>query len=134
MKTYTWNFQKEAERWDNGAHDSIEACIEEANDCAVEDGEQHNDTVYIGEVLPFASAVDAVDVLDMLKEQACDFAGEYGDDWEAYDPKKRDELDELSAALTATVCAWMEKYGYTPCFYVVENVKAHRMGVEGRVR
>jgi hypothetical protein len=78
----------------------------------------------------FAPYIDAESVLDGIQAQASDFCGEPGDEWYAYDHKKHDELDELSDELTAVVIAWFEKYGYSPLFWAVENIKEYPLSAD----
>lgn len=127
IKKYTWNFNENAEIWSNDTFDTVEECIADAN--RVIDEGKYNDLttpekVFVGVAIPYIPSVDAESVLDALEEQASDF-GEAGDDWVAYNPKNKDELDELASGLTAMVTAWLEKYGYTPSFYSLENVKPY---------
>lgn len=130
MEKYSWNFNEDAELWDNDAHDTIEACAEDATATAAEYGKDYHKTVYVGENSPFVPYVDAEAILEAVEEQACEFAGEIGGDWYACDSKKPEQLEELSGALTAVVNEWMKKYGYYPEFYAVENVKAYPLKLE----
>lgn len=136
MKKYTWNFNEDAEIWDNGMHDTIEECIRNAMQEVEETdwAEEEQDppvTVFIGECDPFVPHVDGETVLDMIEEQASEFCGEYGDEWDAYDRKKRDELDELDTQLTAVVVDWMKKHGYSPDFYAIEDITEHTLPEAG---
>lgn len=125
---YSWDFNRDCEIWRNCPCDSIQECIEQAKQ-AIHSGEyctaEPPKVVYIGANVPFVPQVDPDNVLDQLECEASDFAGEVGGDWMAYNHKKRDELDELADSLSAVVVAWMDKYGYTPTFYAVQNIKEY---------
>lgn len=122
MEKYSWSFSENDEIWRDSA-DSVEDCIYQAKEEA--DGK---DVVYIGKNIAFVPCVDAKYVLESLQEQASDFAGDIGDDWDAYDYKTmRPALDELSVELTAAVVAWLKKHGRAPSFYQVENVSPHSL-------
>ena len=128
MEKYSWNFNGDAENWGNDTHDTIDRCLADAREAVADGNYQEDETptvVYIGQNEPFAPWVDAEMVLEALQEQAGDFAGEVGGDWDAYDCKKTDELNELSETLTAAVDAWMEKYGYTPHFWAINRIKEY---------
>ncbi|HMM31599.1 MAG TPA: hypothetical protein PKB13_07465 [Clostridia bacterium] len=128
MEKYSWDFNGEAENWYNETYDTIEECLEDARSVAEDETYGSNEPpekVYIGENKPFVPRVDAECVLDLLEEQACEFAGEVGYDWDSYDHKKQDELDELSQSLTDVVMAWLKKHGRAPVFYAVEDIKEY---------
>ena len=130
MKKYSWNFDEDAEMWGNDTHDTIEECIEDAQDELTLDHTILTQNVFIGENMPFLPYVDAERLLDNLQEDASEFAGEVGGDWNAYDYKKRDEIDELSAKLSEVVVEWMKKYGYYPEFYQVSDIKEYVINVK----
>lgn len=130
MGKYIWNFNGDAETWNNDTYETIEECIADAQATAKENGEDYHDVVYIGECNPFVPCVDAEMVLDNLEERAYEFAGEVGLDWEAFNCNKRDEIDELSNALSAIVIEWLKKHGYYPEFYAVENIKPYPLKQE----
>lgn len=137
MKKYTWTYDEDAEIWNNGMYDSIEECIQDATQEADEtdwDGEERARRpafVYVGECWDFTPSVDGEYVLDNIQEQAGEFAGEVGYDWDAYDHKKRDEIEELNDQLSAVVIAWQKKYGYEPCFYAVMDSTKHDLPEAG---
>lgn len=133
MKQYTWNFDGEAELWQNDICDGVAECVAAAREVAKEDGDDHGNTVYIGEINPFVPYVDAASLLDTIEEDACEFADEAAEDWRAYDPHVHDELDELSEALTKEVNAWLKKHGRMPSFYAVESIKAYPLLPETEV-
>ena len=123
MNKYYWSFDGDAELWNNSAN-SVEDCIFQANTENGYDGYEH-ETVYIGESVPFVPTVDAESVLEQIQADACEFAGEIGEEWNAYNYKKMDEIAELNDALTKVVHDWMRKYGYYPNFSQVNNIKPY---------
>lgn len=128
MEKYSWNFNREAEIWCNDSHNTVEECLKHAKQAIQEKDyttPEPPPAVFIGENVPFVPYVDPETVLDHLEEQASEFAGESGDDWYAYSPKKREELDELGEALSNVVMNWLEKYGYKPEFYAIQNIKQY---------
>lgn len=128
-KKYTWNFDEDAELWQNDDFSTVEECIEDANYYADEENLE-NGNVYVGEVIPFKLSVDAKSVLDKLQEDVFEFAGEASESWELYDYKKKNELEELSRALTDTVNAWLKKYKREPVFYSIQNIEAYPINKE----
>jgi len=141
MEKYSWDFDGDAERWNNDSHDTVEECVEDAI-CAITAGE-HNyaetpAVVYIGENREFIPRVDVTQILDALEEQAYDECGEIGGDWQTYDWKKkeRDDVEELAEELNKVVIAWLTKYSRVPHFYTVENIKEYPLNLDagsGRV-
>lgn len=117
-KEYTWNFNKDAELWNNGIFDTVGDCINDARDYMTAES-----VVYVGEVASFGISVDSEIMLDDLEEQAFESCGESSEGWNAYDHKKRDEINELNEKLSEIVSEWMKKYGYEPYFYAVGNIK-----------
>ena len=128
MNEYIWDFDDGAEYWYNDTYETIEECIEDALLTSKEEDEEY-DTVYIGEVNKFIPTIDAERILDMLQEDAYEEVGEIGGDWNAYDYKKRNEIDELSEALTEVVHSWLKKCGYYPSFCTIENVKKYPLNL-----
>ena len=65
---------------------------------AVIDGDYQTDepptVVYIGENIPFIPTVDVERMLENVEEQACDYVA-IGGDWQAYNYKQKEELQEL---------------------------------------
>lgn len=125
---YTWKFG-EYGIWGNGEHETIEECLIEAKR-VLEDGEYYTDKaqieVYIGECVPYIPEVDAVNVLDNIKEQAYSFT-DLAEDWECCNIKKEDELEELTKSLSNVVNEWFKKYGYDPHFWSVEKFKKYQL-------
>ena len=131
MNKYTWTFRNGEEIYRNDIHDSMAGCIAAACAECEADGVEH-ERVYIGIVEPFVPRVDGARVLEFVEEDAADFCGEVGSDWDAFDPKKQDELKELDDALTAVAVAWMDKYGYAPRMYAVTDVMEYPLWRRGR--
>lgn len=120
---YTWEWNRDTEIWNNDEYDTLEECIKAAKEEAKLD--KHKTVVYIGECVPYAPKADCTDVLDRMQEQAEETCGEAGEDWEAYDWHKKDELEELDRTITTAACDWMKAYGYYPACYSIQNIKAY---------
>ncbi len=128
-KKYSWNFE-ETESWGNEIYDTVEECIIAACNAVMERDYMTYEpptTVYVGEIEKFVPYVCPERVLEDIEEQASDFAGEAGCDWDAYDPKKQKELNELEKTLSLIVNEWLKKYGYTPSLYTIHNIKEHTL-------
>lgn len=125
-KEYTWNFNKDAELWNNEIFTTESECINDAKDYMTAES-----VVYVGEVVHFGISVDSEIMLDALEEEAFEFCGESSEGWNAYDHKKRDEINELNEQLSSIVSEWMKKYGYEPYFYAVENITQFSLEVQG---
>ena len=134
MRKYTWEFNSDAEIWGNDICETIADCIEAAKQTIENDEHGYAESptvVYIGESVPFTISVDSETTLDALEEQADEFCGEAAEGWNAYNHKKRDEINELDEKLSAVVSDWMKKYGYEPYFYAIENIKEYSLEVQG---
>lgn len=130
VEKYSWAFNGAAENWGYNACDTVEECIATARKAVAERdyvADTSPEVVYIGENAPFVPWVDPELVLKEIQEQAADFAGELGGDWDAYNHKKQDELSELADSLSRVVNEWLEKYGYAPSFYAVQNIKVYQL-------
>lgn len=117
MEKYSWSFNENAEIWYEAA-DTIAECISQAS---VSEERGDNNVVYIGENVAYSVSVDAETVLEQVAEEAYDFC-ELAEDWDAYDRKKPNELEELSEQLTSVVKSWLKKYNRDPCFWRVKNI------------
>lgn len=126
MEKYSWNFDKDAERWYNDPHDTVEECLVAAREAESAE-EEPRICVYIGENVAFVPTVDSETVLEQIACEAFDFC-ELAEDWDIYDRKKQDELKELSEQLTSVVQDWLKKHGREPSFWRVENVKRYPLG------
>ena len=124
-KEYTWNFNEDAELWNNEIFTTVDECINDARDYMANES-----VVYIGEVIYFGISVDSEIMLNALEEEAFESCGESSEGWDAYDHKKRDEINELNEQLSEIVSVWMKKYGYEPYFYAVENIKEFILEVQ----
>ena len=133
MEKYSWDFDGDAEFWNNDSHDTIEECVEDAIGAIVNGEHNYAETptvVYIGENREFVPEVDGLQVLEALEEQASEQCGELGGYWEASDWHKREEVEELEEELNRVVIAWLTKYGRMPNFYSVENVKEYPLNLD----
>lgn len=130
VEKYSWSFDETAEIWRNDSHDTIDACLKEARQ-AIQEKEHTTpeppEVVFIGENIPYVPLVDAESVLERLQDEAYEFAGAVGKDWDAYNYKKQDELEELAKSLTSVVIDWLERHGYAPRFWAVENIRGYKL-------
>lgn len=129
MPEYTWNFDDGEEYWRNDVYESVEKCIEEAITYLKENNDEY-ESIYVGQTIPFLPHVDAEQVLESIQEDAWEEVGELGEEWNAYDYKKKNEIDELSEALTKVVHEWMKKYGYYPSMFTIRNIKNYPLNFE----
>lgn len=122
---YTWNFDRNAEYWNNDEYDTVEECIKDARNNMISDEDY---VVYIAEVVPFEPKIDADDILCRLEEDAYEECGEFAEDWNVYEANKD---DELSNALTQVLIDWLKKHHLMPNFYTVENIREYSL-ITGR--
>ena len=137
MGKYSWDFDGDAEFWNNGTFDTVDECIEDAIQFLtkeIADSEEYPTVVYIGENREFVPEVDGLQVLEALEEQASEQCGEVGSDWETYDwkdrQKKEKEISELKDELNRVLIDWLTKYGRMPNFYTVENIKEYPLNLD----
>lgn len=137
MGKYSWDFDKDAEFWNNGTFDTVEECIEDAIQflkTEIEDSDEYPTVVYIGENREFVPEVDGLNILEHLEEQASEQCGEISNDWETYDWKDREkrdkEISELENELNKVVIDWLTKYKRMPNFYTVENIKEYPLNLD----
>lgn len=117
MKNYTWEYSQEEEIWRHDTFDTIEECVADAK----ENYGLSNGSVFVGECVLFDTYVNAYDVLEQLKQDAFDFAGECAEGWDLF--VNMAEVDELSESLTEVVKNWLKKYNREPSFYSVGNIR-----------
>lgn len=129
MNKYSWDFNEDAEIWRNDTFDTVEECLNDARRQDELYGDSHI-YIYIGENVAFAPCVDVETVLDICEENAADFCGQVGRDWDAYDHKRENELDELREAMDRVLHDWMKKHGYYPEIYSVEGMKRYDLGAQ----
>ena len=129
MEKYSWSFRRDDAIWDNDSHDTIEECISAAREDNRMNGYGYT-KVYIGENAMFIPRVDAEAVLEALEMDGYDFCGEAADSWESFDPKQKEELEELSMALTTVVTGWLAKYAYAPTMCQVDHVIGYDLNEE----
>lgn len=133
MQQYSWSFDGGAEIWENENYDTIEECLEDAREAIIEDrrinGEFFDDQehVYVGEVKDCVPTVDALSVLERLEDQASDELGFIGQDWDAYDYKMKEEIQELEDALTSVLHEWLRKHGRYPSMWSVDNIQQYQL-------
>ena len=135
MNKFAWNFDRDAERWNNGGCDTIEERIEEAIHEISDGMANYADdptVVYIGEIKKFVPKVDVPRILDALEEQAFEECGEIGGDWQTYDWKKKEssDIEELANDLNKVIIDWLTKYNKMPNFYAVENIKEYPLNID----
>lgn len=125
---YSWNFDKDAEYWDNGTFDTIEECISDVRnglDLEIFEGE---DVVYIGECVDFEPYVNAEEILDTLEVCAYDEFGEFAEDWRTYSHVEDEEaLNELSEQLTNIIKDWLKKHSREPHFFRIESITPYNI-------
>lgn len=99
----------------------------EALAMAREDSEGERRIIHTARIVPFvAPDVDADHVIDQVREEAYDVAGEFADDWLVrIDP---DALASLTARLSAVFRVWMAEHDHEPTFWTVTDEQAHRAG------
>ncbi|MBC3889482.1 hypothetical protein GH810_14295 [Acetobacterium paludosum] len=131
IKKYTWDFNPDAEVWHNNTFDTVEECIEDAK-AAVEDEnsefEEKHDVIYIAETRQYIPTVDSGAIEDMfatMADIASDEYGELGSEWEPYDYRKTDEVEELRVSIDAVVMAWLKKHDRYPDFYGLDNIEEY---------
>ncbi len=124
IREYSWSFNENADVWTSGTFDTIAECIADAKGENAIDGNRHA-VVYIGTNIPFKPSANVESMLENMEEQAADEVGEVGQDWNAYDYKKREELDELQEAVQKVVDEWMLKYGYYPGLYTIAGITSY---------
>ena len=128
MGKYTWSFDKDADLWQNALSATVEECLEDARN--VVRGAQDADPtflpprVYVGEAVEYIPHVDAVSVLELMESDAYDFCS-ISDEWNPISSAKANELEELTEQITATVKAWLKKYGHEPNFHGIEDIKSY---------
>lgn len=114
MKQYAWSRQSDDEFWYGGPCDSIRECVEEAQD----EGYKLTDNIALGLIKHYEVNYDfAEDIVERLREDACDEVGEASDGW--LDSVKRPELDKLNARILPIVREWLKEIHEEPIFYTV---------------
>lgn len=122
-KKYCWSFDKG--NWAGCGYDSIDECIEDARKEMTDDVVKG--TIYVAEEIPYLPEVSLETIMEQLEETAFDDIGYMAEDWDAYDPRKKEEVKELKDKLNRVIYEWMDKYGYAPYFFTVENEKEYRL-------
>ena len=133
MDKYCWDFDEDAEFWNNGTFDTVEECIEDAIQYitkAMDDSDDYPKAVYIGNVKEFAPNVCAFHVLERIEEQAQVECGEIAGGWDAYHYDEKDKISELENELNKVLIDWLAKYNRMPNFYTVENIKEYPLNLD----
>lgn len=105
-----------------GSYATVEAAIADAHEQMpdLEGGE----TIYVGTIAPFVPSIDADDVVDRLREQAYEHAGEEPtEDWLAHVPPE--QKADLERRLLEALQGWLKDHHLEPTFYGVENITPH---------
>jgi len=138
-ENYAWDFNPEAEIWDNDTHETVEDCIEEARAVVANDEHGYSEpptVIYVGKTKAYSPSIGlgAVEnILDGLKDDAWDDYGEIGSDWEPYDNKKLDELEELRSGVERVIFEWLKKHNRYPQFYSIDNIKEYSLETENEI-
>lgn len=77
----------------------------------------------VGRVQWYWPTVDALQVIEALEQDACNFAGEYGEDWLGDLRWDSPEVKELQRMLQAAVEEWMRATNRTPALFQVRDVE-----------
>jgi hypothetical protein len=88
-------------------------------------------TFYVGRCVPFVARINVYSLIEHLREEATEEAGEAAEEWLAgyeYPPADSEEGAEaadLSDRLNAVFAAWLKETHQEPEFYGVEDVTRH---------
>lgn len=133
---YNWSFDGEAEVWYNIAA-SVKDAIDQARDEIESDPIQYGEykTVFVGERVPFdiTRSLNVECLLENLEESAYEFCGDAAYGWDAYNPRKPAEINELREAIAPVVIGWLAKYDRSPHFCAIENVAEYDLYTGNRV-
>lgn len=77
----------------------------------------------VGRVQWYWPTVDAMQVIEALEQDACDFAGEYAEEWLGDLRWNSPEVTLLQKMLQETVEAWMKKTKRMPALFQVHDVE-----------
>lgn len=106
-----------------GVFDTKEEAIKEGE---TEAREYEKDSFFVARaVFTFKPHIDAENVIEEIQQNAYDNGGEYAETY--LDDVKREHRDELEEKLNEVLSNWINKYGYTPDFYSVEDVETYRL-------
>lgn len=119
-KQYTWSAEKNAERYENGVWATVDECIAEAEAVGVARG----DTIYVGECENFQISVDCVNIFEILREEAYDFADDYGEDWCNDLDFSQEDTEKLNEKLSQVIIDFLTEHNAMPNFYQVDSVRA----------
>lgn len=106
-----------------GLCDSKEEAIKEGE---AEAREYEKDSFFVARaVITFQPHIYAEDVIEEIQQNAYDNGGEYAETY--LDDVQRKHRDELEEKLNEVLSNWINKYGYKPNFYSVEDVEIYRL-------
>lgn len=106
-----------------GVFDTKEEAIKEGE---AEAREYEKDLFFVARaVITFQPYIYAEDIIEEIQQNAYDNGGEYAETY--LDDVQRKHRDELEEKLNEVLSNWMNKYGYTPNFYSVEDVETYRL-------
>ena len=121
MKMSKWGYSLNGEDY-FGLYDSKEEAIKEGE---TEAREYEKDSFFVARAITFQPHIYAEDVIEEIQQNAYDNGGEYAETY--LDDVQRKHRDELEEKLNEVLSNWMNKYGYTPNFYSVEDVETYRL-------
>jgi len=113
-------FSLNGEDWDAAEYDSREDAIQ-----AARDEEQPEGPIYTARCRPPVVDLSGIDVVEHLyawREE--DFGLEEAEEWPAQFATGA-QRDELAAMLADAFKAWAEKHGFTPQWWIAEDVQKH---------
>ncbi|WEG18591.1 hypothetical protein PQ478_08915 [Alkalihalophilus pseudofirmus] len=117
MNTGKWCYSFNGENFE-GVFDYKEGAINEAK-CNI--SEDDGSVIYIGQVKDISFGVPIDWLLDQLREEAYEQAGEVSQDFMMY--VNKEHRYELENQLNNVLHDWMKKYNYEPNFWTVENIE-----------
>lgn len=95
---------------------------EEAEEAFPEEyGVEPGERFWIGRSAPFVPVVGGGHIIDEIRDQAYEAAGEHAEDFLDTVPKAA--VEELSRELTEVVVRWMERHKEGPTFFRVVDVR-----------
>lgn len=107
-----------------GSEDSYEASLEEAIGC--EDDLQQ---VWVGECVEHIPTIRVDSIIDQLRDDAWEKAGDTAESFLTVTPKQTKELQDL---LNEALYAWMEKNKLEPNFFGIRGAKEYIKDESGK--
>ncbi len=119
-KQYTWNFDGDAELWQNDIFNSVEECIEDAKSYG------DYESVFVAEVIPYSANFGfGYYYIDKATEDAYFEVGEASENW--LTDISLDEEKLLDKYLNEAFIKWMKEVHQEPYFYKVDNIKKYSL-------